>query len=155
MYGYNQESHSQSLAWDINLVQNLRRVVIHQEPELRPLAEKIEIWMRVLGYPRKDIFAVLLALRESVRNAVRHGNQGDPSREVRISYLVTPDYVVMEVEDEGRGFDPRTVANPMTQSGPGRAKRKRGLFLMQVYMNCVAITPPGNRVSFGRKRSSS
>jgi serine/threonine-protein kinase RsbW len=109
--------------------------------------------MRVLGYPRKDIFAVLLALREAVANAVQHGNRGTQAKQVRISYLVTAEHVLVEVQDEGSGFDPASVPNPFTQGNGGRPKHRRGLFLIRVYMSWLAIMPPGNRVLFGRQRS--
>jgi serine/threonine-protein kinase RsbW len=155
MHCYDRKNLWEQVVWDVGLAQNVRRVVIQQQSELRPICEKIEVWMRVLGYPRKDIFAVLLALREAVSNAVRHGNRGDPARQVRISYLISPENVLMEVEDQGRGFDPLTVANALTEADSGRPERKRGLFLMRVYMSCVGIIPPGNRIMFGRKRSPS
>jgi anti-sigma regulatory factor (Ser/Thr protein kinase) len=100
--------------------------------EVRPLSEKVENWMRVLGYPGKDIFAARLALGEAVINAFRHGNQGDPGKVVRVAYLVTPDEAIVEVEDEGRG-----------------------LFLMRVYMSGVTFNRQGNRVTLCRRRSLS
>jgi serine/threonine-protein kinase RsbW len=151
---YRREHHWEPPTLELGLEQNVRRAVIYRPGELRAILEKLEDWMRVLGYPRKDIFAVALALREAVANAVRHGNRGEPMREVRISYLVTPEKVLAEVQDEGRGFDPGSVTNPFTGADGARPHRKRGLFLIRAYMSWVNFTPPGNRVMFGRQRSA-
>jgi serine/threonine-protein kinase RsbW len=153
MFCYDQTKTSEPLPLDLRLVHQLHQAVIHQPAELRRVAEKIENWMRVLGYPGKDIFAVILALREAVHNAVRHGNQGNPNCRVRICYLVTPEAAFVEVEDQGPGFAYQPPANPWTEADTTRPQRRRGLFLMQAYTDAVTVFPPGNRVAFGRKRS--
>ncbi|HEX5271618.1 MAG TPA: ATP-binding protein [Gemmataceae bacterium] len=122
--------------------------------EVRPLCEKVEDWMRVLGYPGKDVFAVRLALNEAVINAFRHGNQGDPGKVVRVGYLVTHDEVIVAVEDEGPGFDPGDVPDPRMPETCERVTG-RGLFLMRVYMSGVAFNRRGNRVTLCRRRSRS
>ncbi len=120
--------------------------------EVRPLTEKVENWMRVLGYPGKDIFAVRLAFGEAILNAFRHGNQGDPSKVVRVAYLVTADEAVVAVEDEGAGFDPAEVPDPRMPETCQRVTG-RGLFLMRVYMSGVVFNRQGNRVTLCRRRS--
>jgi len=130
----------------------VRRVTLGHPAELRPLSEKVDSWMRVLGYPGKDIFAVRLALGEAAINGFRHGNQGDPTKVVRVSYLVAPDEVVVEVEDEGPGFDPGLVPDPLLPENCERTSG-RGLFLMRVYMSGVAFNRQGNRVTLCRRRS--
>jgi serine/threonine-protein kinase RsbW len=155
MYPFDKQTRSEPMTLELGLEQHVRRVVLHGPGELRPVIDKLEDWMRVLGYPRKDLFAVMLALREAVANAFRHGSRGDPAKSVRLSYLVTLERVLLEVEDQGRGFDPGSVPNPFTAGNGGRPDAKRGLYLMRVYMSWVSFTPPGNRVLLGRQRSAS
>jgi len=116
------------------------------------ILEKIAAWMKVYGYPAKDVFAVTLAVHEATSNAFRHGNRGDSSKPVSISYLVTQDDVLIRVQDEGRGFDPEQVADP---SHPENIDRPggRGLMLMRAYCHWICFAPPGNRVTFSRRRS--
>jgi serine/threonine-protein kinase RsbW len=154
MYPFEKQSRPEPLMLELGLEQNVRRVVLHSSGELRPVIEKLEDWMRVLGYPRRDVFAVALALREAVANAVQHGNRRDPAKKVRLSYVVTPERVMVEVEDEGRGFDPDCVPNPVTEGDAARPHRQWGLFLIRAYMSWVTLTPPGNRITFGRPRSA-
>src|SRR5947209_2080167 len=89
---------------DLGLEPDVCRVRLRSLAEVGPLLEKLEGLMTVLGYARKDIFAVVLALHEAAVNAVRHGNRADPTKQVRVSYLVRPTEVILEVEDQGLGF---------------------------------------------------
>src|SRR5690349_7157022 len=120
MHHYGKEKRGRAAMVDLGAHEGVRRVVLRTLAELRPLAERMENWMRVLGYPRKDLFAVKLALEEATVNAFRHGNQGDPAKVVRVRYIVTLAEVFAEVEDEGPGFDPNRVADPLV---PGNAER--------------------------------
>src|SRR5262249_47369272 len=134
MHHYGKENRGQAAMIDLGGNEAVRRVALRSPAGLRPLWECLENWMRVFGYSGKDIFAVRLALGEAVINAFRHGNQGDPCKAVRVSYLVTPSEAAAEVEDEGPGFDPDQVPDPLAAQNVERMSG-RGLFLMRVYMS--------------------
>jgi serine/threonine-protein kinase RsbW len=153
MQHYGKEQGERAVQVDLGLNESVRRVQLRSLAELRPLCEALENWMRVLGFPRKDIFAVRLAAEEATVNAFRHGNRGDPGKAVRVSYLVTLAEVFVEVEDEGPGFDPRRVPDPLAAENAQRITG-RGLFLMRVYMSGVSYNPQGNRVTLWRRRSA-
>jgi serine/threonine-protein kinase RsbW len=103
-------------------------------------------------YPEGDVFAVRLALREAISNAVRHGNRGDPAKAVRIRYHVTPRRVLAEVEDEGPGFDPGQVPDPRASENVER-DGGRGLLLMRLYLTWVRHNGRGNCVTLCKCRS--
>jgi serine/threonine-protein kinase RsbW len=153
MHLYSKNGADDGLVMDLGLCREVRRVRIHSLGELCPLVELFEDWMRLQGYPRKDIFAVTLALVEVTTNAVRHGNRGDARKQVRITYLMKPDEVLMEVEDEGEGFDPAYVANPLEGGNVGRPFG-RGLFLTRAYTSWMTFNSRGNRVTLCRRRSA-
>jgi len=132
---------------------SLQRMTLYTLAELRSLSEKVDDWMRVLGYSGKDIFAVRLALGEAVLNAFRHGNQGDPGKVVRVRWLITPTEVAFEVEDEGGGFDPDLVPDPIAGDNHKRISG-RGLYLMRVYMSGVTYNQNGNCATLWRRRSN-
>ncbi|HKI36731.1 MAG TPA: ATP-binding protein [Gemmataceae bacterium] len=152
MHHYGKEQRERAAMIDLGTHESTRRVVLRSLGEVRPLAEALENWMRVLGFPRKDIFAVKLALGEAVVNAFRHGNLGDPSKVVRVNYVVTLAEVFIEVDDDGPGFDPNQVPDPLAAANSERMSG-RGLFLMRVYMSGVSFNPQGNRVTLWRRRS--
>jgi serine/threonine-protein kinase RsbW len=139
---------------NLALEQHARQIQVHSPAELRPFLELIEAWMGILEYPRKDIFAVSLALHEAVDNAFRHGNRSDRRKRIYVRYLVTLSEILLEVEDQGSGFDPLQVPDPLTEPY-GDRPGGRGLFLMRTYMTWVSFNQEGNRVTFSRQRSIS
>ena len=73
----------------------------------------------------------LTGFMEAINNAIIHGNKNDPDKQVRILVaVVDDDHVILEVEDEGNGFDYETV---LKRSGviDREAESGRGIFLMQ------------------------
>ncbi len=98
------------------------------------------------GYSQETAFAIRLAFEEATTNAIRHGNAMDASKGVRIEYVVTPRRAVITIADEGRGFDPDSLPNPICDENlekPGG----RGVMLMRAYMDKVTFNRRGNRVS--------
>jgi anti-sigma regulatory factor (Ser/Thr protein kinase) len=154
MYFYGKRSHPVSTLLDCpGLEQSVRCVEASSLVELLPVFVKIEDWMRVLGYAHRDISAIILATREAILNAVRHGHRGQPNKILHIKYLVTPNQVLVEVEDEGFGFNPDAVADPIS-AWHEHQPRGRGLFLMRSYASWICFNPTGNRVTLCRERSA-
>jgi serine/threonine-protein kinase RsbW len=99
-----------------------------------------------LGYDHAAAFAIRLAMEEGLTNALQHGNAGDPSRSVTLECDIGPQQVVLEIEDEGEGFDPASIPDP-TATENLDIPAGRGLMLMRSFMAEVTIHPPGNRVT--------
>jgi serine/threonine-protein kinase RsbW len=135
---------------ELGLHPDVRTVRVRTVAALKPVFDQLEDWMRVLGYAHQDIFAVTFALFEMATNAVRHGNRNDPRKWVRVRYLVTDAEVLLEVEDEGWGFDPQSVPSPLACGGRPLCW---GLFLTRAYMSWVRFNAQGNRVTLCRRRS--
>jgi serine/threonine-protein kinase RsbW len=152
MHQYSKDNREIIAMADLGTNESTRRETLKSLAELRPLSEKVENWMRFLGFPGRDLFAVRLALAEAVINAFRHGTRGEPGKVVRVGYLVSPSEVVVEVDDEGPGFDPELVPDPLVGELSSRMSG-RGLFLMRVYMSGVSFNREGNRVTMCRLRS--
>jgi serine/threonine-protein kinase RsbW len=110
--------------------------------------------MLAKGYADKEIFGVRLALEEAIVNAVKHGNRNDPARSVHLRYRLTSQRVLLEIEDEGNGFDPHQVPDPLAPENLERSGG-RGLLLMRTYMNSVRYNRRGNRVTMCKRRCNS
>jgi serine/threonine-protein kinase RsbW len=151
MHWYEKKGVPQHGVLDLGLADNVQRCQVFRPVEVTGVFKKVAGWMKLLGYPTKDVFAVILTIHEATSNAFRHGNRGDCTKPVRISYLVTADEVVIRVEDEGSGFNPEQAPDPYLPDNSGRPGR--GLMLMRAYSHWIVFDPPGNRVTFSRRRS--
>jgi serine/threonine-protein kinase RsbW len=153
MYPFHRNRLCGGNAIDLGLEEHVQEIELRSAAELCPVLARIDDWMRFLGYPHRDIFAVTLTLHEATANAFRHGNRGDPTKSVRLRYVVNDAEAVMEVEDQGRGFDPDQVPDPLAEQLLDRPGG-RGLFLMRSYMTWVSFNREGNRVTLTRRRSN-
>jgi serine/threonine-protein kinase RsbW len=130
------------------------RLEIQDLTQLDSVVSRLMVEMKALGYPHKDTFAVGLVLLEAVRNAIRHGHRGDKTLSVEINYHLIRDEVLIEVTDQGPGFDPNLVRNPPGEDQEAGWLRRWGLLLLRVYMTWIRFDPPGNRVTLCKRRSA-
>lgn len=127
--------------------------VIPSDPrEACRVQEEIARHLASCQFDEREIFGIRLALEEALVNAIKHGNQSDRSKSVHIRYRVEPSRFDIGIADEGRGFDPGAVANPLADENLDRPSG-RGLFLMRHYMTEVVYHPPGNRLTMCKLRN--
>lgn len=95
-----------------------------------------------------------LAVEEMGKNALEWGNRGDLARKIRITFCIFADKVVFKIEDEGEGFRPESVSNPLehllTLGQEREAQGKRiggfGIHLVKSIMDEVIYSEKGNVV---------
>jgi serine/threonine-protein kinase RsbW len=96
---------------------------------------------RDVGLDEDAIHWVGVALRESVINAIKHGNQNDSSKHVFVEFDA-PERPVPElqirVRDQGAGFDPETIADPLAPENLLKGSG-RGIFLIRRFMDDVQL----------------
>src|SRR3954467_13693575 len=72
---------------------------------------------RMAGFDDDSLHWVSVAVRESVINAIKHGNRGDVTKRVHVGFTSIDDRdgsgVIICVRDEGCGFDERALADPL------------------------------------------
>lgn len=124
---------------------------LHTTAEAGRILERVRESLEHEGYSEKERFGVRLALEEAVVNAVKHGHQGDPAKTVRVRFRVTPASVTIVVEDEGPGFNPADVPDPLAPENLEKCCG-RGLLLMRSYMTWVRHNAVGNRVTMCKTR---
>ena len=83
---------------------------------------------------------VSVAIRESVINAIKHGNQNDASKHVFVDLEASPGQseLAIRVRDEGEGFDPQEVADPLAPENLLKSSG-RGIFLIRNFMENVEL----------------
>ena len=106
--------------------------------------------------PRQLMLNVPVALTEALSNAILYGNADDPRKHVYVRVRVDRSMLIIEVKDEGVGFDiDECTLDPTT---PDRIENEdgRGLFLMRQLMDRVErfAGRPGNVVRLTLRRAS-
>lgn len=94
-------------------------------------------------YSGEAIFAIRLAYQEAKINAIKHGNDGDASKNVTIEFSIDEHRVVFRITDEGHGFCPDDVPDP-TEPDRISLPNGRGLMLIRAYMDEVEFNDRGN-----------
>jgi serine/threonine-protein kinase RsbW len=94
------------------------------------------------GFTRRQLMLnVPVALTEALSNAILRGNGDDPAKHVRVHAEIDGRRLVVEVADEGTGFDiDAKMIDPTTPDQLGR-EDGRGLFLMRALMDRVERIP--------------
>jgi serine/threonine-protein kinase RsbW len=73
---------------------------------------------------------VLVATMEATNNAIIHGNNSDPNKNVKIEMLMDQKELMVNIEDQGHGFDSATVPDPTAPEILDKING-RGIFLME------------------------
>lgn len=114
-----------------------REIEIESRPDLLgTVREQVATELVPLGFPDAALFDVKVALGEALSNAVRHGQPHDGEGRIRVGVSAYDDRVVIDVMDNGVGFD---GAN----SAPGDlyATSGRGLMFMRALVDRVEFEP--------------
>lgn len=122
------------------------RFVLHRDDEAarsaqNALVDALNEW----NYDLSCRFAVRLAVEEALTNAFTHGNQNDSKKSVILQCRVDKDAIEIEIQDQGKGFDPSAVPDP-TRPENLSIPAGRGIVLMRSFMTEVRFLPPGNHV---------
>ena len=115
--------------------------------------EAVALQLKSCHFEDREIFGIRLALEEALVNAIKHGNREDRGKKVRIKLHVRHDRIEIGVADEGPGFSPEQVADPLADENLERPSG-RGLLLMRHYMSEVTYHPPGNRLTMSMLRAN-
>ena len=97
---------------------------------------------RRLGLDDEALHQTAIAVRESVMNAITHGNLNDPGKLVVVEFSaaprMNPTNLIVVVRDQGGGFDPARIDDPRSPErvldGSGR-----GIFLIRQFMDEVTM----------------
>jgi len=101
-----------------------------------------------LGFDEDDLHKIGISLRECMVNAVVHGNRYNARKKVHLRVTRTADRLTVAVGDEGDGFDPEAVPDPLAGENLLRGSG-RGVMLMQAFMDEFEISkrePQGTEV---------
>ncbi len=112
---------------------------------MQALAERV---FSLAGIGAEEAYWPVLAVREAVMNAVLHGNKEREGTTVVVEYNVDAVRIEVLVQDQGEGFDPDALADPLSQENL-LAEGGRGVYLIRQLMDEVTYSFPavgGTRV---------
>lgn len=95
---------------------------------------------RQIGASEDDEVDLMIAVMEAVNNAIVHGNSEDTNKKIHMKIEVTPGTLTVWIRDEGPGFEPKNVPDPLAPQNVLHASG-RGLLMMKAFMDEVDIRP--------------
>ncbi len=95
---------------------------------------------------------LFVALDEAFVNAVKHGNKNDPTKLVRVGAELSPKEASFTIEDEGEGFDVRSIPDPRDPANLFKSSG-RGVLLIYNIMDEVEYNAQGNRVKMVKRQN--
>lgn len=101
------------------------------------------------GFDEDDLLKIGMSVRESMVNAVAHGNRYNAHKKVQFSVTINGRSLTVIVGDEGEGFDVESLPDPLAPENIMRTSG-RGIFLIRSFMDEVRIRrrePSGTEVT--------
>ena len=113
------------------------------------LSDFVEILLEPLN-KYQHLYLIRLGLHEALVNAVKHGNNFDSSKIIKVKRIITPHWWVWIIQDQGQGmvYEKRKFTLPRRiDSVSGR-----GLFIIKECFDDVRWSPKGNKLQLALKR---
>jgi serine/threonine-protein kinase RsbW len=101
--------------------------------EVEAAAEKLAM---EAGLDEDERFRIAMSVREAAVNAVLHGNEYDPAKQIAVSLENTGTALVITIADEGKGINLDTLKDPLAPENLLRGSG-RGIFLIKSFMDEV------------------
>jgi len=127
----------------------------HLEVELETKLESVDDGEDIVqrfaqqhGFTEEDVHQIGMAVRESLVNAVVHGNCYNSSKKISLTAAVSTAGLTITVQDQGLGFDVNGIPDPR-QDAHLLSKTGRGLFLIRAFMDELhvqRVSPEGLRL---------
>jgi serine/threonine-protein kinase RsbW len=119
------------------------RLQIHSNFDMLDFVQMVSDRMgQLAGLDEDTVHWIGVAVRESVINAIKHGNREDHGKLVTVEFSFTPAQdpgeLVVRVLDEGEGFEPQEIADPLAPENLLKSSG-RGIFFMRSFMDDVTL----------------
>ena len=103
---------------------------------------------REMPFPEEELHKIGMAVRESIVNAVVHGNRYNARKKVRLSVANQKEHLTVTVADEGEGFDLSALPDPLAETNLLQ-QSGRGIFLIRHFVDEFEVrrlAPAGTEV---------
>ena len=124
-------------------------VTLRLPSEVSCIEEAVELVTRhcLAGHhtTRQTRFRLQVALSEALANAILRGNREEHDKWVHIRAELHPEAIRLSVTDEGPGFDPSAIPEPIRPEQLDEAGG-RGLYLIRKLVDAVQFNEQGNSI---------
>lgn len=96
--------------------------ISYAEKIINLLTSKVNISEEIYGN-------ILLSLSEAINNAIVHGNKFNKDKNVTVNYSISSSELIIEIKDEGEGFDPDEISDPTSDDNIEKLYG-RGVFII-------------------------
>ena len=113
------------------------------------LNEFVELLLEPIKKSRSS-YLIKLGLHEALVNAVKHGNNLDPKKNIRVRRIITPNWCVWQIQDQGNGLE----IKKRNYNLPKKASSVcgRGLYIISECFDDIRWSNIGNRLQLALKR---
>jgi len=108
------------------------------------------------GFDESSSDDLSIVITELFNNAIHHGNKNDVNKTVKIDYNLQNGHLVISVQDQGNGFVPEDIKNPLEPENL-LAESGRGIYLVKMLMDETHfdISEEGCRITIKKKLKKS
>ena len=97
-----------------------------------------------------DSYNIKLGLHEALINAVTHGNKLDPNKSIRVRRIITPNWCVWQIQDQGNGLEIKKRLYKLPEKL--NSLNGRGLYIINECFDDIRWSNKGNRLQLALKR---
>jgi serine/threonine-protein kinase RsbW len=90
------------------------------------------------GFEEDDLHKIAMSIRETMVNAVVHGNRYNANKKVHVTVSNDAGRLEVKIADQGEGFEIEEIPDPLSEENILR-NSGRGIFLMRAFMDEVQI----------------
>lgn len=115
--------------------------------EMRRVEDFVKRMCREHRFAKDFAHDLMLIVTEATNNAIIHGNKFDKAKRATLSCAIENDDLLIEVRDEGKGFNPADLPNPLAEENLLKPSG-RGVFLMRQFAKRIeyVFSPTGTTV---------
>ena len=95
-------------------------------------------------------YLIKLGLHEALVNAVTHGNKLDPNKSIRVRRIITPNWCVWQIQDQGKGLELKKRFYKLPEKIS--SLNGRGLYIINECFDDIRWSNKGNRLQLALKR---
>jgi len=118
-------------------------IIPNSQTHLPEADEFIESNLESLGIDQSTVADIAISATELINNAILHGNSGDTTKKVKIGLYVEDSKVEVSISDQGAGFDPKVVPDPLAEENLLK-EVGRGIFIARSLVDGLVFdTEPG------------